>query len=64
MKIKETIERECCTRVDLRPYQGKQSGDPKRRKLQFCLHCGQIHEWDTQRDAAGGTESILIPIQI
>jgi hypothetical protein len=53
MRIKETIERECCDfRLDLRraPAYGPD--------YRFCVHCGQI--WKRRRilDAAGGWEDV------
>lgn len=59
MKIKETIERECCNPVtDLLPYKGEiPFGNIK---YSFCKYCGQI--WFTTRaaSAAGDREDKLI----
>lgn len=41
MKIKETIERECCQSQDLKPYKGDKSFNPQ---FKFCVHCGQKFE--------------------
>ena len=46
MKIKETIERECCQLKDLKKYCGIGQGDGSARMntLVFCMYCGQL--WD------------------
>lgn len=60
MKIKETIERECCASSDLLQYNGKvntkewASGN---KYFRFCKHCGQIWRSTKVMDAAGGYES-------
>lgn len=66
MKIKETIERECCASQDLRSYRGKQTSDLSAFKPQFCIHCGQIWLHQSARDAGGGTETLLeaVPLQM
>ena len=56
MKIKETIERDCCQPQDLRPYKGV--GTAKA----FCQHCGQLWGEASRMDAAGSRESILTKI--
>lgn len=53
MKIKETIERECCQRDDRKPYRGAQN---QHGKYFFCVHCGQIWEPKVHPDPAGGSE--------
>jgi len=64
MKIKETIERECCQQgKDLKPYQGLKFSDTI-VKISFCIHCGQLWFLTSQMDAAGGTESILKKVTI
>lgn len=55
MKIKETIERECCQEKDLRAYAGiRVEGDAT--GLQTCCHCGQLWGWvkSTEPDPGGG----------
>lgn len=75
MKIKQTVERECCDerKGDLKPYRGKGFAVIKDRDAEpeyvdpessykppmFCGHCGQMWVWDRRMDAAGGTESYL-----
>jgi len=55
MKIKETIERECCDPIqgDLKPYMGKLSPKFRNRgiSIKFCVHCGQL--WYDKRRADG-----------
>jgi hypothetical protein len=48
VKIKETIERRCCTDDDLLPFRGElaNNADRQRLKLRFCRHCGQLWQWD------------------
>lgn len=44
VKIKETIERDCCHPThDLKPYKGRYLYGFK--KLLFCDKCGQLHFW-------------------
>ena len=43
MKIKETVERECCQRADLKPFLGRMAKFSEADKPMFCKHCGQIH---------------------
>lgn len=55
MKIKETIERECCQYKDLKPVLGsKQWGI--NYDLMFCIHCGARHLYTTFMDAAGSRD--------
>lgn len=43
MKIKETVERECCEIKDLKLYNGKLPPDIKlNEKIWFCPYCGQF----------------------
>jgi hypothetical protein len=61
VKIKETIERECCDeRKDLKPL----PGCPKAPRLQFlfCVHCGRWWEELTRTDGAGSRETYLAPL--
>lgn len=62
MKIKETVERECCQAKDLKPYRGSMTKELKKYKddLFFCIHCGRIWRETTRMDAAGGTESTRV----
>lgn len=57
MKIKDTIERDCCHPIyDLKPYRGL--GDVGRAR-KFCVHCGQQWEWDRKPgEMDGGLEQI------
>lgn len=75
MKITETIERECCDERlgDLRPYRGSavrkvdKSVVPEmdsRGIFKFCVHCGQIYRKTRQTDAAGGSEDVLVKVDI
>lgn len=60
MKIKETIERDCCdTRKDL-VFMKK---DQHHTEYFFCKFCGR--HWETERymDAAGSSDTRLIPIK-
>lgn len=61
MKIKETVERECCQFLDLHKYSGEileVENKEIRKYLYFCRHCGQIWRKTRQGDAAGGTETV------
>lgn len=62
MKIKETIERNCCEHRDLKPYRGLMSPMLEKyvKDLYFCVHCGKVWRHTTQMDAAGGTESTRV----
>lgn len=66
MKISETIERECCTRADLIPYNGTNFHVTHlaRLKYMFCRHCGCI--WGTERrmDEAGSMSPVSIVVQL
>jgi hypothetical protein len=57
VKIKETIERECCQQKDRRPVEGtpKKGADPE---WMFCIHCGAHYKLGTERDAAGGSDTV------
>ena len=56
MKIKETIERECCQSKDLRPLIGSRSiGLIKYSEYKFCMHCAR-HKYHSFMDAAGSTD--------
>ena len=55
MKIKETVERDCCQPRDLKPVEGS----PKRGRdyvYVFCIHCGHQHTIATFMDAAGSSD--------
>jgi len=54
MKIKETIERDCCQDKDLKLYRGKYFSTNK--GWVFCVHCGNIWEKVSYTDAAGGKD--------
>lgn len=59
MIIKETIERQCCDeRKDLQ----RLIGSPVGQAYYFCRHCGRW--WESQRymDAAGSSDSRLVPV--
>jgi hypothetical protein len=60
MKIKQTIERECCkgSEGDLKPYKGLQESSMRWAHPRFCMHCGQIWYQTRESDAAGGTETV------
>jgi hypothetical protein len=59
MKITETIERNCCEQKDLKPYLGN-----KALKLLYCVHCGQLWEWNRRMDAAGSMEDCLERVEL
>lgn len=62
MKIKETVERECCAYPkDLKPYKGIAEKDVK---YMFCVHCGQIWGWNRKMDAAGSMSDTLVKIRL
>ena len=51
MKIKETAERNCCARKDLKPVEGS----PRRgldSEVMFCVHCGARHRLHTFTDTS------------
>ena len=56
MKIKETVERDCCAPEDLLWYKGSHNL-PLGSKPKFCRHCGQIWILITYTDAAGDTDT-------
>lgn len=62
MKIKETVERECCQPRDLKPFKGlvTKALNSSRKDLFFCVHCGRIWRETARMDAAGGTEGIRV----
>lgn len=41
MKIKETIERECCTGIDLKPFGVQPNPSPD---FMFCKYCGKTFQ--------------------
>jgi hypothetical protein len=54
MKIKETVERECCQDKDLLPYLGifrslEDEDYAKLHDIKFCKYCGQIWECSNLR---------------
>ena len=55
MKVKETVERECCQYKDLKPVEKclKIGSDPS---LMFCIHCGSRHEHTKYMDVAGSMD--------
>lgn len=60
MKIKETIERECCQAADMKPYRGLVGRGLSLCNPRVCVHCGQV--WFTVREMgpAGSTEPIQV----
>jgi hypothetical protein len=66
MKITETIERDCCARIDLKPYLGLSTIQVRdgRARLLFCIHCGQIWRPEKFMDAAGSMDSELTKVTI
>jgi hypothetical protein len=56
MKIKETIERECCEDRDMKRYRGLFSTMPQLKDAVFCIHCGNIFTKESYTDAAGGRD--------
>ena len=56
MKIKVTIERECCDREDLVPYSAS-ANIPQILKPKFCKHCGQLWVLESYTDAAGDRDT-------
>jgi len=59
MKIKVTIERECCEPQDMLPYSGIvqfESGS----KPKFCKHCGQLWIAEKYTDAAGDRDVMYV----
>ena len=57
MKIKETIERDCCHWKDLDKYHGKQ--ELLNVQFKFCRHCGQIWRQTSEMGAAGSSDPCL-----
>lgn len=59
MKIKETIERECCMQHDLKSYLGKFSrAEFDEKTFKFCVYCGQIWECTRRMDDAGSKSDV------
>lgn len=42
MKVRETIERDCCQFGDFKSYFGLTASCNEKSKMVFCKHCGQI----------------------
>ena len=60
MLIKETVERECCYYPkDLKIYDGLRSMAMGKRKLLFCVHCGQVWYWSKEKEASSESEDTL-----
>ena len=58
MKIKETIERDCCDpNKDLVDYKGDVYDDYD-GKLKYCKHCGQLWVLSYTTDASIGVETV------
>lgn len=57
IKITETMERDCCERVDLKEYKGRDNRIHE--KLYFCKHCGQYWYYEKYTDAAGSSDTRL-----
>lgn len=55
MKIKVTIERECCHPDDMVTYHGVSDFNPVLYP-KFCKHCGQIWIRESFMDAAGARD--------
>lgn len=56
MKIKVTIERDCCDQQeDLQTYRGS-SAIPEVLRPKFCKHCGQLWYLNRYTDAAGDSD--------
>lgn len=51
MKIKKTIERNCCDPEDLKPVNAHIG------KLKFCIYCGQLWRWEYEGVDASGNDS-------
>lgn len=64
LKIKETITRDCCQRVDLKKYRGHRKDDSRLLNLQFCIHCGQLWYESSLMDVAGGKETVLLELLV
>lgn len=60
MKIKETVERDCCYQKDLKPYQGQFTYDTK---IYFCQYCGEHWFYERKMDAAGSMDSDLVRLK-
>ena len=64
MKIKETIERECCEPKDLKRYHGiarrMQAIMHPVTDLFFCVHCGELWDLRIVDDPCGETETKFI----
>lgn len=57
VKIRETIERDCChPSKDLKPVIGCKVAPQGVAVLVFCIHCGHRHEYHRFTDPAGGTD--------
>lgn len=61
MKIKETIERECCSAVsDFKPNRGPKIPGEHMPSVRFCVHCGTL--WTMYR-APGDMDSAFHPVE-
>ena len=60
MKIKQTVERECCQLDDLLPYRGMTAKWIKAcHKPMFCKYCGQVFYHGKEMNGAGSYDSCL-----
>jgi hypothetical protein len=64
MKIKETIERQCCQSQDLRKYCGERELLVDRFDPIFCIYCGQIWVHDKEMGPAGSYDPCLKKVRI
>ncbi len=60
MKIKQTIERDCCQSEDLKPYLGIcKNNNIKLLKPKFCIYCGQVWYNDKEMGPSGSSDYII-----
>ena len=62
MKIKETVERECCNDNDLKPYKGRSEDIQEKEKTMFCQYCGQVWVCTRQMNPAGSMDPCRVPV--
>jgi len=55
VKIRQTVERDCCEPQDIKPYRGETESHSS-VTYGFCTHCGQPHRHAWYTDAAGSRD--------
>ena len=62
MKIKETVERDCCQEQDLKKYCGLFKDQLKMFSPKFCTYCGQVWAYHKEADGSGYSSTVRTPL--